>query len=199
MTWDLRNVLKDMGAIVDKDPDKDVCYLYDTEVAKVVLDELASKEPNLTTWLNTQIIDVLQDGDTVTGLVVVSEMQIVEVHGKIVIDCTGDAAVCAKAGATYEIRDDKDIQPMTLIGKMAGIDMDRVVKYYEENPPIEDTMMPPAWHDFTSFPGVMHFGLKDELKNVDLPADKEYLRHWLGIFTLHTQPRRDHHQLLRRA
>ena len=48
---------------------------------------------------------------------------------------------------------------------------------------IEDTMMPPAWHDFKTFPGLMHFGLKDELKNVTLPTDKEYLRHWLGIFT----------------
>ena len=100
MTWELRNILKDMGAIVDKDPEKDVCYLYDTEVAKVVLDDLAAKEPNLTTYLNTQIIDVLQDGDTVTGLVVVSEMNLIEVHGKVVIDCTGDAGVCAKAGAT---------------------------------------------------------------------------------------------------
>lgn len=188
MTWELRNILKNMGAIVDKDPDKDVCYLYDTEVAKVVLDELAAKEPNLTTYLNTQIADVLHDGDTITGLVILSEMQLVEVRGTIVIDCTGDAAVCAKAGATYEIRRDKDIQPMTLIGKMAGVDMERVARYYEENPPVEDTMMPPAWHDFTSFPGLMHFGLKDELKNVELPPDKEYLRHWLGIFTSTPNP-----------
>ena len=173
MTWELRNILKDMGAIVDKDPDKDVCYLYDTEVAKIVLDDLAAKEPNLTTWLNTQIIDVLQDGDTVTGLVVVSEMNIIEVRAKVVIDSTGDAGVCAKAGATYEIRPDKEIQPMSLIGKMAGVDMDKVAKYYEEHPPVMDTMMPPAWHDFKSFPGLMHFGLKDELKDVDLPADKE--------------------------
>ncbi len=91
--------------------------------------------------------------------------------------------MCAKAGATYELREKKDIQPMSLIGKMAGVDMDKVRKYYEENPPVLDTMMPPAWHDFKTFPGLMHFGLKDELKDVELPADKEYLRHWLGIFT----------------
>lgn len=188
MTWELRNILKDMGAIVDKDPDKDVCYLYDTEVAKVVLDELAAKEPNLTTYLNTQIVDVLQDGDTVVGLRILSEMQLVDLGAKVVIDCTGDAAVSAKAGATYEIRDDKEIQPMSLIGKMAGVDMERVARYYEENPPVEDTMMPPAWHDYTSFPGQMHFGLKDELRDVELPEDKEYLRHWLGIFTSTPNP-----------
>ena len=44
MTWELRNILNEQHAIVDKDPDKDVCYLYDTEVAKVVLDEMAKSE-----------------------------------------------------------------------------------------------------------------------------------------------------------
>ncbi len=183
MTWELRNILKEQGAIVDDDPETDVCYLYDTEVAKVVVDQLAAKEENLTVYLNTLITDVIQEGNTVVGLKVISEMQEVTVMGKIIIDCTGDGAVCAKAGATYDLRDRKDIQPMSLIGKMAGVDMDRVRKYYEENPPVLDTMMPPAWHDFKTFPGLMHFGLKDELKDVDLPADKEYLRHWLGIFT----------------
>ena len=183
ITWELRNILKEKGAIVDENPDTDVCYLYDTEVAKVVVDELAAKENNLTVYLNTVITDVLQEGDTVVGLKVVSEMQEECVTGRVVIDCTGDAAVCAKAGATYALREKKDIQPMSLIGKMAGVDMDRVQKYYRENPPILDTMMPPAWHDFKTFPGVMHFGLKDELKDVELPPDKEYLRHWLGIFT----------------
>lgn len=183
MTWELRNILKEKNAIVDENPDTDVCYLYDTEVAKVVLDDMAQKEPNLTVYLNTQIADVIQEGDTVIGLTVLSEMQLKNIYGGIVIDCTGDAAVSAKAGAEFAIRDDRELQPMTLIGKMAGVDMEKVRDYYKKNPPIEDTMMPPAWHDFKTFPGLMHFGLKDELKNVTLPTDKEYLRHWLGIFT----------------
>ena len=155
MTWELRNILKEKGAIVDENPDTDVCYLYDTEVAKVVVDELAAKEENLTVFLNTLITDVIQEGDTVVGLKVISEMQEMDVMGKVIIDCTGDAAVCAKAGATYELREKKDIQPMSLIGKMAGVDMDKVRKYYEENPPVLDTMMPPACHwigIFTSTP-----------------------------------------------
>ena len=183
MTWELRNILKEKNAIVDENPDTDVCYLYDTEVAKVVLDDMAQKEPNLTVYLNTQIADVIQEGDTVIGLTVLSEMQLKNIYGGIVIDCTGDAAVSAKAGAEFAIRDDRELQPMTLIGKMAGVDMEKLRDYYKKNPPIEDTMMPPAWHDFKTFPGLMHFGLKDELKNVTLPTDKEYLRHWLGIFT----------------
>ena len=188
MTWELRNILKEHDAIVEENPDTDVCFLYDTEIAKVILDEIAKNQPNLTVYLNTTIADVIQDGNTVTGLVVLSEMQLENVYGKIIIDCTGDAAVSAKAGAEFAIRDNRDIQPMTLIGKMAGVDMEKVKAYYEENPPVEDTMMPPAWHDFKTFPGLMHFGLKDELKDVSLPPDKEYLRHWLGIFTSTPNP-----------
>ena len=75
MTWELRNILKEKGAIVDENPDTDVCYLYDTEVAKVVVDELAAKEENLTVFLNTLITDVIQEGNTVVGLKVISEMQ----------------------------------------------------------------------------------------------------------------------------
>jgi hypothetical protein len=165
-----------------------VCYLYDTEAAKIVLTELAAKEKNLTVFLDTIITDVLQEDNVVKGLVVESEMQPLDVYGKVIIDSTGDAAVSAKAGATYEIREKKEMQPMTLMGKVAGVDIAKVKQYYKEHPPVLDTMMPPAWHDFKTFPGLMHFGLKDELKDVVLPPDKEYLRHWLGIFTSTPNP-----------
>jgi ribulose 1,5-bisphosphate synthetase/thiazole synthase len=183
IAWELRNILKGRNAIVEDDPNTDVCFLYDTEVAKVVLDEMVGKEPNLSTYLNTSIIDVIIEDDTVVGLVVLSEMEQMEIRAKVVIDCTGDAAVADKAQVPCEIRPKKDIQPMSLIGKMAGVNMERVKKYYKENPPKHDTAVPPAWHDFKTFPGFMHFGLRDELENVTLPPHLEYLRNWLAIFT----------------
>jgi len=188
IAWEIRNILKERNAIVEDDPNTDVCFLYDTEVAKVVLDELVSKEPNLTAYVNTSILDVITEGDAVVGLVVVSEMEQMEIRAKVVIDCTGDAVVSARANVPFEIRPKKDIQPMTLIGKMAGVDMERVKEYYRENPPVEDSHVPPAWHDFKTFPGFMHFGLRDELKNVDLPPHLEYLRSWLAIFTSTPNP-----------
>jgi len=149
---------------------------------------MASREPNLSSYLNTSIIDVITEGDTVTGLIVLSEAEQMEIRAKVVIDCTGDAVVAAKAQVPYEIRPKKDIQPMTLMGKMAGVDMDRVKKYYKENPPVHDKSEPPAWHDFKTFPGFMHFGLRDELENVQLPPHLEYLRSWLAIFTSTPNP-----------
>lgn len=142
IAWELRNVLNELGAVVDEDPETDVCYLYDTEVAKVVLADLAAREPNLTTYLNTQIVDVLQVGDTLSGLVILSEMELMEVRAEMIVDCTGDAAVAAKAGVPCEIRPKKEIQPMSLVGKMSGVDLARVKAYYKEHPPVKDHWWP---------------------------------------------------------
>jgi ribulose 1,5-bisphosphate synthetase/thiazole synthase len=188
IAWEIRNLLMERNAIVEVDPNTDVCFLYDTEVAKVVLNEMLSKEPNLTTYFNTSTVDVLTEGDKVTGLIVLSEMEQIEIHAKVVIDSTGDASVAARAGVPFEIRPKKDIQPMTLIGRMAGVDMKKVEQYYQDNPPKHDTHVPPAWHDFKTFPGFMHFGLRDELEQVKLPSHLEYLRNWLAIFTSTPNP-----------
>jgi ribulose 1,5-bisphosphate synthetase/thiazole synthase len=183
LAWELRNKLKKVNAIVEEDPNTDVCFLYDTEVAKVVIDEMVAQEQNLIVYLDTSIVDVVQEDDTVVGLIVLSESELMEVRSDVVIDCTGDAVVAAKADAPYEIRPKKDIQPMTLMGRMSGVDLEKVKKYYDDNPPIKDSHVPPAWHDFKTFPGFMHFGLHDELEGVELPPHLEYLRSWLGIFT----------------
>jgi len=183
IAFEIKDVLDERKALVVEDEETDVCYLYDTEVAKVVLDEMAKKEPNLEIYLNTLITDVITEGDTVTGIVALSEMEQMEIRAEVVIDCTGDAVVAAKAGAPYEIRPKKDIQPMTLMGKMGGVDLERVKEYYRENPPVKDAAVPPAWLDFKTFPGFMHYGLSDELENVELPPRLEYLRNWLAIFT----------------
>ena len=188
ISWELIGLLKARNAFVDENPDTDVYYLYDTEIAKVVLDEMVSKEPNLKAYLNTSVIDVISEGDRVVGLVVLSEMEQMEIRAKVVIDCTGDAVVAAKAQAPCEIRPRKQIQPMSLIGKMAGVDMEKLKRYYKENPPKLDNAVPPAWREFKTFPGFTHYGLKDELENVKLPQRLEYVRNWLAIFTSTPNP-----------
>lgn len=183
MTWELRDLLNERNAVVEDDPETDVCFLYDPEVAKVVLNEMLGKEENLTTYFNTAIVDVIVEDGSITGAIIQSQMDRVEVRAKVVIDTTGDASVVAQAGAPFEIRPRKDIQPMTLIGRMAGVDMDRVQQYFEENPPVHDHKVPPAWRDYKTFPGFMHYGLRDVLLEADLPEHLEYLRDWLIIFT----------------
>lgn len=188
IAWELRDRLNERNAIVEEDPEKDVCFLYDPEVAKVVLNEMLGKEPLLTTYFNTSTVDVIAEGSTVAGLVVQSGMDQMEVRANVVIDSTGDASVAAKAGVPFEIRPKKEIQPMTLIGRMAGVNMERVKQHYRENPPVHDHAVPPAWRDYKTFPGFMHYGLGDDLRNVELPPHLEYLRDWLVIFTSTPNP-----------
>jgi hypothetical protein len=188
MTWELRDLLNERGAIVEDDPETDVCFLYDPEVAKVVLNELLGKEPLITTYFNTAVVDVLVDDDTVVGAVIQSQMDRVEIRAKVVIDTTGDASVAAQAGAPFEIRERKEIQPMTLIGRLAGVDIARVQEHYAANPVEFDHHVPPAWRDYKTFPGFMHYGVRDDLRGADLPAHLEYLRHWLVIFTSTPNP-----------
>ena len=188
IAWELRSLLIEKNAYVEENTDTDVCYLYDPEVAKIVLDEMARKEPNLKAFLNTSVIDVISEGDRIAGLVVLSEMEQMEIRAKVVIDCTGDAAVAAKAQVPCEIRPKKEIQPMTLMGKLAGVNMERVKQYYRENPPKLDNAVPPAWREFKTYPGFNHYGLKDELQNVKLPPRLEYVRDWLAIFSSTPNP-----------
>jgi ribulose 1,5-bisphosphate synthetase/thiazole synthase len=188
IAWEIRDLLKERNAIVDEDPNTDVHFPFDPEVAKVVLHEMANKEPNLSMFLNTSIVDVIKDDDTVVGLIVLSDMEQMEIRADVVIDCTGDASVAARAGAPYDIRPKENIQPMTLVGTMAGVDMERLEQYYQENPPVLDAPEPPAWHDYKTFPGFLHFGLRDELENVDLPPHLDYLRSWLVIIASSPNP-----------
>lgn len=188
IAWELKELLKERNAIDEIDPNTDVYYLYDTEIAKVVLGEMTNDQPNLNAYLNTSIVDVIMEGDRVAGLLVESQMQQIEIRAKAVIDCTGDAAVAARAQAPYEIRPKKDIQPMTLMGKMAGVDIERVKQYYRETPPKHDYAVPDAWRDYKTFPGFTHYGLADELENVELPSHLEYLRNWLAYFTTTPNP-----------
>jgi len=188
IAWELRNLLNERNAMVEDNPETDVCSLYDPEIAKVVLNEMLVKEPLLTTYFNTSVVDVLVDEETVVGVVIQSQMEQIEIRAKVVIDSSGDASVAAQAGAPFEIRIKKEIQPMTLIGRMAGVDLDRVRQYYLENPSVHDHEVPPAWRQYKTFPGFMHYGLQDALKDAPLSPKMEYLRSWLVIWASTPNP-----------
>lgn len=61
IAWELRNRLHEKNAMVEDDPETDVCFLYDPEIAKVVLDEMVAAEPNLSVFLDTSIVDVIME------------------------------------------------------------------------------------------------------------------------------------------
>lgn len=90
--------------------------------------------------LYTAFSDVLMDGDRVTGVITESKSGREAIFCKMLIDSTGDGDVAARAGAPFEKgRYDGGMQPMTIMFKVAGVDMDRAVFFWG----MEDTIQLP--------------------------------------------------------
>ncbi|MCR6671335.1 FAD-dependent oxidoreductase [Devosia ginsengisoli] len=78
---------------------------------------------------------VVQDG-AVTGIVVLNKNQRTLVRAKIFIDASGDGDLAVMAGAQYEkgARDGTEFQPVSLVFRMAGVEVDRLMQFVSEHP-----------------------------------------------------------------
>lgn len=80
---------------------------------KVLLDrELQACGEKLTVLFNSFVCDAESSGGRVTSVVIANKDGLVRVKPKVVIDCTGDADVAARAGAPTE--QSPEVQPLTL-------------------------------------------------------------------------------------
>ena len=84
--------------------------------------------------LHTLVVDVIKDGATVTGVIVENANGRQEISAKVVLDCTGEGDIAARAGCDWELAPRDDIQPHSLSFTMAGIDWAEFIKYIGENP-----------------------------------------------------------------
>ena len=62
---------------------------------------MLAKEPNLSTYFNTSIVDVITEGNKVVELVVLSEMEQMEIQAKVIIDSSGDAQRCSQSRCSF--------------------------------------------------------------------------------------------------
>ena len=84
--------------------------------------------------LDTLVVGVTKDGDTVTGIVVENANGRNEIKGKIVIDCTGEGYVSTQAGCEMACVSRDEIQPHTLAFTVDGVDWDVLLTYVREHP-----------------------------------------------------------------
>ena len=104
----------------------------------IMLDML--HEAGVNVQLYTAFSDVIMDGNRVSGVITESKSGREAVLCKMLIDSTGDGDVAARAGAPFEKgRDDGGMQPMTIMFKVAGVDMDRAMFFWG----MEDTVQLP--------------------------------------------------------
>ncbi len=102
-------------------------FCYDVEGLKQTWQEMCLAA-GVRLCLHTWISDAMTDGDRVTGIVAHSKSGREEMSAGLVIDCTGDGDVAARAGAPFEIGRVEDglMQPMSLHFRLGNVDMRRM-------------------------------------------------------------------------
>lgn len=98
-------------------------YTFDIETMKLILDRFMA-EAGAHTLFHSYFADVLMEEDRVTGVLVENKGGRQAFRARVVIDCTGDGDVAARAGVPYKIGREGDgaFQPMTLMFKMNNLD-----------------------------------------------------------------------------
>ena len=84
--------------------------------------------------LHSLAVDVLKEGAAVRGVVVENVSGRQAILGKVVIDCTGEGEIAARAGAPYEILPREQMEPHSLAFTADGVDWARVLDYVRNNP-----------------------------------------------------------------
>ena len=85
--------------------------------------------------LHTQFVDALVENGAITGVVVANKSGLCAIRAKIVIDCSGDADIAARAGVKYVIGNEEDgnIQPATLFLRVDNVDTPALVAHVKEH------------------------------------------------------------------
>lgn len=105
-------------------------WVFDIEEMKALLDRMMQKE-GVDMLFHTHFASPIVEDGKITGVIVENKGGRCGYTGKIMIDCTGDGDVAARAGVPYEIGrpSDHKTQPMTLMFRMSNVDY--IQDYYK--------------------------------------------------------------------
>ncbi|MEO5773734.1 MAG: FAD-dependent oxidoreductase [Sphingomicrobium sp.] len=104
---------------------------YDPEMLKLAVFDMLV-ESGVEILLNTQVVDVILDGNRVRGVVIENKSGRQAILADVTIDASGDADVAARAGAPMHPREAP--QPMMMLCRMGGIDWARMQDHARANP-----------------------------------------------------------------
>lgn len=107
----------------------------DHEYLKTVLLEMLM-EAGVKIVLNTMACQPIMNGKRVQGVILENKSGRQVILSDIVIDCTGDGDIAARAGAEYLLgrEDDHSMQPVTLMVQVGGVELEKIeyVNAFEE-------------------------------------------------------------------
>lgn len=107
----------------------------DPEVMKLAIVNLVHKA-GVSLLLYTFAETVVVEDGTVKGVVVFNKSGRTLLTARVVIDCTGDGDAAVEAGAPWEIGDapSGNLQPVTMVYRMQGVDTQRLLNFVREHP-----------------------------------------------------------------
>jgi FAD dependent oxidoreductase len=143
---------------------------FEVEGFKLMLEDLV-QEAGIDFLYYTQFSDVVIEDGKVTAVIIQSKSGRQALCPKVVVDCTGDADVAAKAGVPYEKGRPKDgaTQPMTLMFQLGGVDVDRVNQFRFKD-------YPKLHHDKNTYK--LHRVWKEAQKNGDMEPFQDGIMGW---------------------
>ncbi|MDA3959104.1 FAD-dependent oxidoreductase [Oceanispirochaeta sp.] len=102
--------------------------IIDPENTKLVMLKMLI-EAGVTLRLYSFAADVLMDGNRVTGAILENKSGRSAALAKIIIDCSGDGDIAAKAGVDFHMGRESDgmMQPVTIMFKVAGVNEETAV------------------------------------------------------------------------
>lgn len=109
------------------------------------------KEAGVHILLHTWISDTITEGNMVKGIKTLSKDGTREIHGRVIVDATGDGDVASFAGAKFEQGREGDglVQPMTIMFELGGIENDALICESEEMAH-EKMVGSQSWHDMVN-------------------------------------------------
>ena len=138
--WFFKNIPRAGGSLIMYDPSK----LKTTALEMV-------REAGADVLLHTMSVCPIVEDHTARGIFIESKSGREAILAKVVIDCTGDGDIAAKAGAEFEQGNENgQCQPVTFLFTITNVDMKSFLGYIDEHPQefgIENPS-PGYWHDY---------------------------------------------------
>ena len=102
-------------------------YAYDPEAMRLLLEEMCRKA-GVSVRLGTWVVDGVKDKDRITHVVTESKSGREAWQGTVLVDCTGDGDLAARAGCGFDLGEGPThaMQPMTLLALVGGVPLDNI-------------------------------------------------------------------------
>ena len=107
----------------------------DPEIMKIAVMNLL-RDAGVTLRLYAFADDVVMSGNKVTGVVVIARGQRTLIEASVFVDASGDGDLAIAAGAPFEKGDvtKGELQPVTLMFRMSGVETEPLLRFIRDNP-----------------------------------------------------------------